>query len=73
LTEPENAESITAAIETLAAAGAAELQAIGARSQDFYARELSVRAGVDRFAWVFRDLVALKNGKKSGPQSGRGL
>jgi glycosyltransferase involved in cell wall biosynthesis len=58
LTEPENAESITAAIETLAAAGDAELQAIGARSKDFYARELSVRAGVDRFARMFRDLIA---------------
>jgi glycosyltransferase involved in cell wall biosynthesis len=59
LTEPENAESITAAIATLAAAGDAELKAIGARAKDFYARELSVRAGVDRFARVFLDLIAV--------------
>ncbi len=59
LTEPENAESIAAAIETLAAVGVTELQVLSARSKDFYTRELSVRVGVDRFARVFRDLIAV--------------
>lgn len=64
LTEPENAESIAAAIETLAAIDVAGLHAIGARSKDFYARELSVRTGVDRFALAFCDLIAVTKDRR---------
>jgi glycosyltransferase involved in cell wall biosynthesis len=63
--EPENPESIAAAIARLATAPAQDLAMIGRRSRDFYEQELSVRAGVDRFAQLFRDLIQPNGGQSA--------
>lgn len=51
--EPENAESIAAAIMALRAMGPDALKRMGRAGADFYWRQLSLRVGLDKFSAVF--------------------
>ncbi len=55
--KPENPASLAAAIAELASTDAARLAEMGRAGRDFYTRELSLAAGVNRFERVFRAAV----------------
>jgi lipopolysaccharide/colanic/teichoic acid biosynthesis glycosyltransferase/glycosyltransferase involved in cell wall biosynthesis len=55
--EPENALALADAVTRMSAMPQAELEAMGAAGRSFYERELSLRAGVDRFEEVFHAAV----------------
>jgi hypothetical protein len=54
---PENALALADAVTRMSAMPRAELDAMGAAGRSFYERELSLRAGVDRFEEVFHAAV----------------
>jgi colanic acid biosynthesis glycosyl transferase WcaI len=54
---PENPESLAAAVAELANLGAGRLAEMGCAGREFYNRELSLTAGVDRFEAVFRSAL----------------
>ena len=54
---PENPESLAAAVAQLANLGAGRLAEMGRAGWEFYDRELSLSAGVDRFEAVFRSVI----------------
>ncbi len=56
LAEPEQADSISGAVQHLAGLGAQQLDAMGRRGRAFYGDSLSVRVGVDRFMRCFEEL-----------------
>jgi len=55
--EPENALALADAVARMSAMPRAELDAMGAAGKSFYRRELSLRAGVDRFEEAFHAAV----------------
>ena len=57
--DPERAESIARAAESLFRMPKAELQAMGDNGLNFYRRELSMAAGVARFEEIFREAAAI--------------
>lgn len=56
--EPENAESIAAAAEALAAATPEALASLGSSAQCFYRENLALRIGVEQFVALFAQLAA---------------
>ena len=58
---PENPESIARAVVELFALTKEKRVAMGARGLEFYRRELSLSAGVDKFEKLFHDVVQAKN------------
>lgn len=58
--EPENAPVLADAVIRMAAMPQAELDAMGTAGRSFYERELSLRAGADRFEEVFRAAATRK-------------
>lgn len=54
VTEPEDSRSIAAAMLALAAMSEAERSRMGAAGRNYYERELSVQAGMDRYEMAFR-------------------
>ncbi len=55
--EPENPRAIADAIRSLRDAGPEARHAMAAAGREFYQRNLSMRAGVDRFATLFAEVV----------------
>ena len=68
--EPNHPASIARAVEQLAAAGAHRLAEMGEAGRAFYARELSLAAGVDRFERIFADAAA-EGGRMPGRTASR--
>ena len=56
LAEPENAESLAAAAEMLAALAPSDLQTMGLKARSFYYDYLALEIGVARFGILFRQL-----------------
>lgn len=55
--EPEDPAALADAVARMCGMPPAQLAAVGAAGKSFYDRELSLRAGVDRFEEEFRNLV----------------
>jgi len=55
--EPENHTNIAEAVRTISALSPDELTEMGRKGKAFYAEELSMKSGADKFENIFRDII----------------